>query len=160
LRSNRQTILERAAGGIRDPEDAATKLEAAVKGVAEVKSSTGAPAVSPKGVNPYRFSVVAKACIRSPVECSTLEPESPRQPRSSRLDSVWTISRELLSWAHLGDATVSIVLSASLGAMKETVGRAAKPASVAGNALKLCASAAESAKSARGVCRGSASVYP
>ena len=84
---NRQTILERAAGGIRDPEDAATKLEAAVKGVAEVKSSTGAPAVSPKGVNPYRFSVVAKACIRSPVECSTLEPESPRQPRSSSRNS-------------------------------------------------------------------------
>jgi hypothetical protein len=36
LRSNRETILERAAGGIRDPEDAA------VKGVAEVRASTGA----------------------------------------------------------------------------------------------------------------------
>jgi hypothetical protein len=90
LRSNRQTILGRAAGGIRGPGDAATTLEAAVKGVAEVKSSTGAPALSPKGIHPYRFSVVAKACIRLPVDCSTLEPGSPRQPRSSRLDSAWT----------------------------------------------------------------------
>jgi hypothetical protein len=40
LWSNRQTILELAAGGIRDPEDGATKLEAAIKGVAEGKSST------------------------------------------------------------------------------------------------------------------------
>jgi hypothetical protein len=70
------------------------------------------------------------------------------------------ISRELLSRAHIGDAIVSVMLSGSLGVMKETVGRAAKPASVAGNALKLCASAAESAKSTHGVCPGSASVSP
>jgi hypothetical protein len=55
---------------------------------------------------------------------------------------------------------VSVMLSASLGVMKETVGRAAKRASVAGNALKLCASAAQPAKSAHGVCPGSASVSP